>query len=147
MTTDTAVIEQALVAMAIAMGVQTLLFVGVAIGAFVAWRQANRAMADARLAMHQEIAFLRGHVDRISGTVEEVAGSVLRGTSAMGDVVADVRDAMGTVGTSLHSVASVVTAPRAAVALGLWRGLAALRKRRASHRASKRATAALAAEL
>jgi len=147
MTTDTAVIEQALVAMAIAMCVQALLFVGLAIGAFVAWRQANRAMEEARLVMQQEIAFLRGHVDRISGTVEEVAGSVLRGTSAMGDVVSDVRDAMGTVGTSLHSVASVVTAPRTAVAIGLLRGLSALRKRRASHRASKRATAALAAEL
>ena len=147
MTTDTAVIEQALVAMAIAMSVQTLLFVGVAIGAFVAWRQASRAMDEARLAMHQEIAFLRGHVDRISDTVEEVAGSVLRGTSAMGDVVSDVREVVGTVGTSLHSVATVVAAPRAALALGLLRGLAALRGRRASHRASKRATPASAAEL
>jgi hypothetical protein len=147
MTTDTAVIEQALIAMAIAMGVQTLLFVAAAIGAFVAWRQATRAMEEARLAMQQEIVFLREHVNRISGTVDEVAGSVLRGTSAMGDVVSDVRDAMGTVGNSLHSVASVVTAPRAAVAIGLWRGLSALRKRRASSRAARRATAALAAEL
>lgn len=147
MTTDISVIEQAMVAMAIAMGVQTLLFVAVAIGGWIAWRQANRAVAEASLAMQQEIAYLRGHVDRISGTVDEVAGSVLRGTTAMNDVVSDVRDAMGTVGNSLHSVASVVTAPRAAVALGLLRGLSALRKRRASHRAAKRATAALAAEL
>lgn len=147
MTTDISVIEQALVAMAIAMGVQTLLLVAAAIGAFVAWRQANRKMAEATLAMHQEIVFLRGHVDRISGTVEDVAGSLLRGTNAVGEVVSDVRDAMGTVGNSLHSVAAVVTAPRAAVAIGLWRGLSALRRRRAAHRASKRASAALAAQL
>ncbi len=135
--------ERALVVMAIAMSVQTLLFVGAAIGAFVAWRKASLAFEETKTHMNAQIAHLRTHVDRISGTVEEVAGTVRRGTSAVGDVVSDVRDAMGSVGNGLHSVASVVTAPRAAVALGLWRGLAMWRKRRASHRAE----AALASQI
>jgi len=143
MTTDTAVMEQALIVMAIAMSVQTLLFVGAAIGAFVAWRKAARAIDDATVTMNAQIAHLRAHVDRISGTVEEVAGSVRRGTEAVGDVVADVRDAMGTVGHSLQNVASVVTAPRTAVAIGLLRGVAMWRRRRASHRRRP----ALAAEI
>ena len=39
MTTDTAVLERALVVMAIAMSVQTLLFIGAAVAAFIAWRR------------------------------------------------------------------------------------------------------------
>ncbi len=136
MTTDTVVMERALIVMAIAMSLQALLFVGAAIGAFIAWRKANQAFEETKQAMNVQIAHLRSHVDRISGTVEEVATTVRRGTTAVGDVVEDVRQAMGTVGSSIHSVASVVTAPRAAVALGVLRGLKMWRQRRASQRAS-----------
>lgn len=129
--------ERALVVMAIAMSVQALLFMGAAIGAFIAWRKASQAFEETKTTLNAQVAHLRMHVDRISGTVEEVAGTVRRGTSAVGEVVSDVRDAMGSVGNGLHSVASVVTAPRAAVAIGLWRGLAMWRKRRASHRAQE----------
>lgn len=132
MTTDTVVMERALVVMAIAISAQTLIFVGVAIGAFVAWRRASLAFEDARA----EIA-------RLSATVEEVAGSVLRSTSAVSDAVSDVRDCMGTVGNSLHSAAAVVAASRTAVAMGLWRGVVRWRRRRASNRIS----AALPSEL
>ena len=143
MTTDTVVMERALIVMAIAMSLQTLLFVGATVGAFVAWRKASQAFEDAKDAMTAQIAHLRMHVDRISGTVEEVAGSVRRGTSAVGDVVSDVRDAMGTVGSSLNTVAAVVTAPRAAVALGLWRGLAMWRR----HRGTQRKSAVVASQI
>lgn len=136
MTTDTVVMERALIVMAVAMSLQALLFVGAAIGAFIAWRKATQAFEETKQAMNLQIAHLRAHVDRISGTVEEVASSVRRGTTAVGDVVEDVRQAIGTVGSSIHSVASVVTAPRAAVALGVLRGLKMWRQRRASQRAS-----------
>lgn len=140
MTTDTVLIERALLVMAIAMSVQTLLFVGAAIGAFIAWRKAHAAFAETRDAMNEQIAHLRTHLDRISGVAEEVAGTVRRGSTAVGDVVTDVRDAIGTVGSGLNSVASVVTAPRAAVALGVLRGISAWRR----HRSLRRAEAALA---
>ena len=136
MTTDTVVMERALIVMAIAMSLQALLFVAAAIGGFIAWRKATQTFEETKQAMNLQIAHLRAHVDRISGTVEEVASSVRRGTTAVGDVVEDVRQAIGTVGSSIHSVASVVTAPRAAVALGVLRGLKMWRQRRASQRAS-----------
>ena len=141
MTTDTVLIERALWVMAIAMSAQALLFVGAAIGAFVAWSKAARAVDDAQLAMNAQMALLHahvdrlhGHVDRISGTVEEVGRSVRRGADAASDVVTEVRDVVGTVGNSLQSVASVVAAPRTAMAIGLLRGVAMWRRRRASHR-------------
>lgn len=140
MTTDTVLIERALMVMAIAMSVQTLLFVGAAIGAFIAWRKATAALEETRNAMNEQIAHLRTHADRISGVVEEVAGTLRRGSDAVGDAVTDVRDAIGTVGNGLNSVASVVTAPRAAVALGVLRGISAWRR----HRSVRRAEEALA---
>ena len=106
------------------------------VGGFIAWRKATQTFEETKQAMNLQIAHLRAHVDRISGTVEEVASSVRRGTTAVGDVVEDVRQAIGTVGSSIHSVASVVTAPRAAVALGVLRGLKMWRQRRASQLAS-----------
>jgi len=128
--------ERALIVMAIAMSLQALLFVGAAIGAFIAFRRAGQAFEEAKNGLNSQIAYLRAHVDRLSGTIEEVVGTVRRGTTAMGDVVEDVRHAVGTVGSSLNSVASVVTAPRAAVALGVLRGLKMWRRRRATQRAS-----------
>lgn len=115
--------EQALVVMAIAMSLQTLLFAAAAIGAVVAWRTASR-----------ELAILRSHVDRISGTVDEVADSVRRATTTVGDAVSDVRDAMGTLRNSVGTAAAVVAAPRAALAFAVLRGVAMWRRRRASTR-------------
>ena len=150
MTTDTVLIERALWVMAIAMSVQALLFVGAAIGAAIAWGRAVRAVDEAQVAvkaqmalMHAHIDRLEGHVDRITGMVEDVGRSVRRGTEAAGDVVTEVRDAVGTVGNSLHSVASVVSAPRTAVAIGLLRGVAMWRR----HRASQRQPPTLAADV
>lgn len=134
MTTDTAVMEQALVVMAIAMSAQTLLLLGAAIGAYVALRKANLAFENARIGLNARVDELRVHLDRLSGTVDNVAGSVRRSTDAVGDVVSDVRDAMGTVRNSVGTVASVVTAPKTALAIGLLRGAAMWRRRRVAKR-------------
>jgi hypothetical protein len=50
------------------------------------------------------------------------------------EVVSDVRSAMGTVGRSMGTVASAVTGPKTAIAMGLWRGIQTWRNRRASQR-------------
>lgn len=134
MATDIAVLERALVVMAVCLAVQTLLFVAVGAAAFVAWRRSVAALVEARAAAEAQVAELRVRLDRISGTVDEVARALLRGTNTVDDVMADVRDAIGTVRHSVGSVASVVTAPRAALALGLWRGIQMWRKRRAARR-------------
>src|SRR5215208_953875 len=130
MTTDTAVLEGALMVMAISMVVQTLLFVAAAVAAVIAWRRTTEALADAKAKADAQVAELRVDLDRIAVTVDDTARALRRGTDSVDDVITDMRDAMGTVRSSMGSVAQVVTAPRAALALGLWRGIQVWRKRR-----------------
>jgi hypothetical protein len=143
MTTDTAVLERALEVMAICMAIQTVLFAGGAIAAFIAWRRAAAAYADARASMETQIVELRGYLDRVTARVDEAADAFVRTTSTVDDVVSDARNAMGTVTSSVGSVASVVTAPRAALAMGLLRGIQMWRKHRAEQRVSAAATSEL----
>ncbi len=143
MTTDTAVLETALVVMAIAMTVQTLLFVGTAVAAFMAYRRASVALAEVRIKAEAQVAELRVHLDRLAITVDETARALRRGTAAADDLMTDVRDAMGTVRNSVGSVASAVAAPKAALALGLLRGIQFWRKRRAAQRLAAAATSEL----
>jgi hypothetical protein len=130
MTTDIAVLERALVIMAVCLAIQTLLCVAAAAGAFIAWRRATAALQEARTAADAHVQELRAHLDRITATVEETGLALRRGTTAADDLIGEVRDAVGTMRSSVGSVASVVTAPRAALALGLWRGIQMWRKRR-----------------
>ena len=143
MTTDTAVLERALMVMAASMAIQTLLFIAVAVGAFIAWRRTTDALAEAKLRAEAQVAELRAYLDRIANTVDDTARALRRGTSAVDDVMADMRDAMGTVRNSVGTVAQVVTAPRAALAIGLWRGIQIWRKRRAAQRIAAAATSEL----
>jgi hypothetical protein len=143
MTTDTVVLERALIVMAISMAVQTLLFTGAAVAAFILWRRTSAALADAKAKAEAQIAELRVHLERMAVTVDETARALRRGQSAVDDVMTDVRDAMGTVRNSVGSVAQVVSGPRAALALGLLRGIQVWRKRRAAQRVAAAATSEL----
>ena len=143
MTTDTVVLERALTVMAICMAVQTVLCVGGAIAAFIAWRRASAAMAEVKAKTETQLAELRGYLDRLSAKVDEAADAFVRTTSTVDDVVSDARNAMGTVTSSVGSVASVVTAPRAALAMGLLRGFQMWRKRRAEQRLAAAVTSEL----
>ncbi len=143
MTTDIAVLERALVVVAICLVVQTVLFVSAGIGAFIAWRRAEAALIQARALAEAQAAEFRSHLNRITGSVEDTARALRRGSSSVDDVMTDVRDALGTVRNSVGSVATVVTAPRAALALGLWRGLQMWRKRRAARDVDATATSEL----
>ena len=140
MTTDTAVLEGALTVMAISMAVQTLLFIAAAVAGFIAWRRTTEALADAKATAESHVAELRVYLDRMALTVDETARAVRRGTDTVDDVITDMRDAMGTVRSSVGSMAQVVTAPRAALALGLWRGIQVWRKRRAAQQVAAAAT-------
>ena len=143
MTTDTVVLERALIVMAISMVVQTLLFTGAAVAAFIAWRRTAAALADAKDRAEAQVAELRVYLDRMALMVDETARALRRGQTAVDDVMTDVRDAMGTVRNSVGSVAQVVSGPRAALALGLWRGVQIWRKRRAAQRVAAAATSEL----
>jgi hypothetical protein len=143
MTTETAVLERALTVMAICMALQTVLFIGITIAMFAAWRRASAAAAEAKAMAQMQIAEMRSYLDRMSTRVDEAADAFLRGTSVVDDVVTDVRNAMGTVRNSVGTVASAVTAPRAALAMGLLRGFQVWRKRRAAQRLAAAATSEL----
>ena len=143
MTTDTAALETALIVMAICMAIQTLLFLGAAVGAYIAWRRASEALTEARAAAEAQVLVLRGHLEHVTATVDDAARALIRGTSAVDEVMTDVRDAMGTVRNSVGTVASVVSGPRTAIALGLWKGLQTWRKRRDAQRIEATATSEL----
>jgi len=143
MTTDTVVLERALVVMAISMAVQTLLFVGAAVAGFIAWRRTTAALAEAKNRAEAQVGELRIYLERMAITVDETARALRRGQSAVDDVMTDVHDAMDTVRNSVGSVAQVVSGPRAALALGLWRGIQIWRKRRAAQRVAAAATSEL----
>ncbi|MBY0494919.1 MAG: hypothetical protein K2Y23_11950 [Cyanobacteria bacterium] len=136
-------LERALVVMAIAMSIQTLLFVGAAIGAFIAWRRAAAALEEAKAKAEAQVVELRAFLDRMAVTVDETARALRRGTNAADDLMTDVRDAMGTVRNSVGTVASVVSAPRAALAVGLLKGIQVWRKRRAAQRLAASAASEL----
>jgi hypothetical protein len=129
--------------MAICMVVQTLMFIGVAIGGLIAYRRATDALVETRRAADIHIAELRGRFEHVSATVDEAAQALIRGTTAVDEVMTDVRDAMGSVKNSVGTVASVVAGPRTALALGLWKGLQSWRK----HRDARSVGATVASEL
>src|SRR5262249_23329863 len=142
MTADTAVLERALIVMAVCMAIQTLMCLGASAFAFIAWRRASAAVADARLKAETQVAELRGQLERVSATVDRTAQTLMRGSAAVEGAVTDVREAMssvkhtvGNVASTVGNVASVVTPPRAALALGLLQGVNVWRKRRAAQRA------------
>jgi hypothetical protein len=143
MPTETAALENALMVMAVCRAIQTLMLIGVAIGGFIAYRRAAAALIEARLAAEAQVAELRSRFEHVSATVDEAAQALIRGTSAVDEVMTDVRDAMGTVRSSVGTVASVVSGPRTALALGLWKGLQSWRK----HRDAKSIEAAATSEL
>ena len=143
MPTDTVVLERALTVMAISMAIQTVLCIGGSIAMFIAWRRARAAAAEAKAMAEAQLVELRTYLDRLALKVDEAADAFVRSTSTVDDVVSDVRDAMGTVRNSVGSVASVVTAPRAALAMGLLRGFQVWRKRRAAQRLAAAATSEL----
>jgi len=143
MTTDTAVLEGALTVMAISMVIQTLLCIAAAVAGFIAWRRTTAALAEAKAKAEAQVAELRVYLDRLTATLDETSRALRRGQNAVDNVMTDVRDAMGTVRSSVGTVASVVTAPRAALAVGLWQGLQYWRKRRAAQRVAEAATSEL----
>ena len=122
------------------MVVQTLMFIGLAVGSYIAYRRASDALAEVKSSAEAHIHELRGQVQRIAATVDDTAAALKRGTNAMDDVMTDVRDAMGTVKNSVGTVASVVSGPRTALALGLWKGLQTWRRHREERRVEGAAT-------
>jgi hypothetical protein len=134
MTTDIAVLERALIVMAVCMAVQTLLCIAGSVAAYVAWRRMSEAAAELRAMVEAQAHELRGHLGRMSDTVDETARVLRHGSARVEEVITDARDAVGSARNAVGTVASVVTARRAAVAVGLWKGIQMWRRRRDEQR-------------
>lgn len=134
MTTDIVVLERALVVMAICMAIQTVVSVGAAIAAVIAWRRAGEAVAAAKASAELQVAELRNHLERMSTTVDATARALRHGTEAVDVAISDMRDTLGTVKRSVGTVATAVTAPRAALAVGVLQGINMWRRRKAARR-------------
>jgi hypothetical protein len=143
MPTDSAVLERALTVMAICMAVQTVLCVSGAIAAFIAWRRASVALEDAKASTEAQLREVRGYLERMTARVDDISDAFVRTTATVDGVVEDARGAMGTMRSSMGSVASVVTAPRAALAMGLLKGFQMWRKRRAAQQVAAAVTSEL----
>src|SRR5688572_19207068 len=107
MTTDIAVLERALTVMAIAMSIQTLLFVAGAVAAYIAWRRASEAAVGLKAMVEAQAHELRTHLSRMSDTVDETARALRHGTARVEEVITDARDAMGSARNAVGTVASV----------------------------------------
>src|SRR6476661_6583226 len=105
MTADTAVLERALTVMAICMALQTLMYIVASVALVVAWRRSTAALREAKLKVDHQLDEFRVHLARLSATVDEASLALRRGSTAVDDVVSDVRDAMGTIRNSVGTVA------------------------------------------
>ncbi len=133
-TDDVLVIQRALVFMAVFMGIQTLITVGAALAVFFAYRSAKAAVDEKVVELQGHINQVKANIDRISDTVDDAVLAVKRGTNAVNEVVEDARQAIGAVRHGVASVASVATAPKTAMALGVIRGVQWWRRHRAAER-------------
>ena len=130
---ESAGIERALMVMAVCMAIQTVGSLVMWIAALVAYRRVNAAVERTKAAIDIELSDMRARLDRVSDGIEQAALTLNRSASAIHDTVADTTHAIKT-------AASYVATPRAALALGLLRGLQWFRRMRAQRTA--RASAA-----
>ena len=130
---ESAWIERALIVMAVCMAIQTVGSLIMWIAAVVTYRKVNAAIDRTKAAIDIELSDMRARLDRVTDGIEQAALTLNRSASAIHDTVADTTHAIKT-------AASYVATPRAALALGVLRGLQWFRRMR-EQRAARAAAA------
>lgn len=134
---DLAGMERALVVIAVCVVVQTLLVLGAALGAWLAYRR-TAALAS------EQLKLLHAKTDDIAASVQKAVDAVDRGTEAfrlvmddarttvqaVSTAVDDARDSMRTVSDWTGNVVTAMSTPKAAAAYGVMRGVQWWRRRR-----------------
>lgn len=119
---DYTVTETALVTIAAAVVIQTLLIVGVAIGTLVAMRRLQASLKT-------EYAALQARLDDAMGHVRSAVASVNRVSHEASDVAHHAGQVIGDVSGAVKTAAALVATPRAWMAAGAATGLRALLRR------------------
>jgi microcompartment protein CcmK/EutM len=89
MPVDLAKVEWALVAMSVAGSLQTMLLIGMVVGAYIAW-QRMRQLAD------EQLAVLHNRIDEVARDVKTAARAVDRVAERTGNLVLDTGNAVRT---------------------------------------------------
>ena len=113
------VTETALVTIAVAVVVQTLLIVAAAIGALVAVRRMQASLRT-------EYAVLQARLDEAMGHVQAAVSSVTRLSSEAGGVAHQAGQVIDDVSGAVKTAVALAAMPRAWLAAGAARGLRAL---------------------
>lgn len=124
---ELATVETALVVIAASLAVQTLIVGCTAIALWVTYRRARVAVAE-------ELRELRVTTDDLARSLHRTADAVGRGSEAVGAAVDDARHAVQHVGDWTGTVATAITAPKTAAAMGVLRGVQWWRRRRQQKR-------------
>lgn len=109
MPVDLARVEWALVAMAVAASLQTMLLIGMVVGAYIAW-QRTRQLAD------EQLAVLHNRIDEVARDVKTAARAVDRVAERTGNLVLDTGNAVRTVATAVARPQTVLLAGAAKLA-------------------------------
>ena len=104
------VVDTALVVIAVAVSLQTMLIAGLCVSAFIAWRRVQSALSSATADLHARMDDLAGHVRSATGRVDAVASSIERIAEEAEAVAAGARRmasaARGVVSTAVHTAAT-----------------------------------------
>jgi hypothetical protein len=126
--TDLSTMERALNIIAVAVALQTVLLLGGAMAAYVAYRRASALLTG-------QLLELRATAEAMSVTVNRAADTMTHGARAVTSAVDDARQSAQVAAAWLSSAAAVVTTPRTAAAMGLLRGVQWWKNRRQTARA------------
>jgi outer membrane murein-binding lipoprotein Lpp len=109
-------VDTALILIAIAVSVQTILLAGLCVSAFIAWRRVQTALSFASADLHARMDEIAGHVRSASGRVDAVASSIERIAGEAEAVAGGARRMASAVGGAVQTAVNTAAAPPALLA-------------------------------
>lgn len=110
------VADTALVVIAIAVSIQTILIVGLCVSALVAWRRVQTALSTASADLHARMDDISEHVRSAAGRMDAVASSIERIAEDAEAVAGGARNVASAVGGAVKSAVHAAATPPAMLA-------------------------------
>jgi outer membrane murein-binding lipoprotein Lpp len=111
------VADTALVVIAVAVSVQTILMAGLCVSAFLAWRRVQTALSIASADLHARMDEIAEHVRSATGRVDAVASSVERLAEDAEAVAGGARRMASAVGGVVRTAVDTAATPPALLAV------------------------------